>query len=80
MSTMRQYKLYSQGSTDCHKLEEVEKPKLRTKTDVLIKVYAISLNARDNQFTTGTYGLPLPEKGVVPISGKSFCGSASSIH
>ena len=77
MSTMHQYKLYKQGSTDNLTFEEVERPRLQSSTDVLVRVHAISLNARDNQFTSGTYGLPLPEDGVVPISGEA---SEAVIH
>lgn len=68
-NTMQQYKLYKQGSTDGLRLETVEKPKLRSSTEVMIKVHAISLNARDNQIVNGTYGAPVQE-GVVVISGK----------
>jgi len=50
-------------------LETIEKPKLRSSTEVLIKVHAISLNARDNQIVNGTYGAPIQE-GVVVVSGK----------
>ncbi|KAH8083478.1 alcohol dehydrogenase [Filobasidium floriforme] len=66
-NTMQQYKLYKQGSTDGLCLETVEKPRLRSSTEVLIKVHAISLNARDNQIVNGTYGAPVRE-GVVVVS------------
>jgi NADPH:quinone reductase-like Zn-dependent oxidoreductase len=66
---IQQRKLHKQGSTDCLSLETVEKPKLRSSTEVLIKVHAISLNARDNQILNGTYGAPVQE-GVVVVSGK----------
>jgi NADPH:quinone reductase-like Zn-dependent oxidoreductase len=68
-NTMQQYKLYKQGSTDCLTLETVEKPRLDSSTEVLIKVHAISLNARDNQIVNGTYGAPVQE-GVVVASGQ----------
>lgn len=67
---MRQYKLYEGKGNDCLTLENVDKPVIKRSTDVLVKVHALSLNARDHQFSNGIYALPLPKGGAVPTSGE----------
>ena len=50
------------------KLSEVETPQVRG-TQVLIRVRAISLNARDCQIVSGTYPAPIQvQAGIVPGS------------
>lgn len=68
---MLQWKLYEQNGNDSLKLEkDVDKPTIQKPTDVLVKIHALSLNARDNQFSKGTYALKPPQGGVVVTSGK----------
>ena len=68
--TMQRYKLYEGKGNDCLKLEQVERPVVKRPTDVLVKIHALSLNARDHQFTNGKYYIPVPEGGAVVTSGK----------
>jgi NADPH:quinone reductase-like Zn-dependent oxidoreductase len=74
---MRQYKLYEGKGNDCLTLENVDKPVIKRSTDVLVKIHALSLNARDHQFSNGIYALPLPKGGAVPTSGMQLTSSLS---
>jgi NADPH:quinone reductase-like Zn-dependent oxidoreductase len=69
---MQQNKIYEGKGVDSIKLEHVDKPTLKEGTDVLVRIHALSLNARDPQFATGSYALPMPKDGTVVTSGKSL--------
>jgi NADPH:quinone reductase-like Zn-dependent oxidoreductase len=77
---MRQYKLYEGKGNDCLTLETVDKPVIKRSTDVIVKIHALSLNARDHQFTNGIYAIPLPEGGAVVTSGTSVTPSSSYLE
>jgi len=68
---MQQYKIYEGKGFDSLKLEQTDKPTVKRPTDVLIKIHALSLNARDQQFAQGTYAIPIPKEGTVVTSGES---------
>lgn len=76
---MRQYKLYEGKGNDCLTLENVDKPVIKRSTDVIVKIHALSLNARDHQFTNGIYAIPIPEGGAAVTSGKSLTTSSSCL-
>jgi len=67
---MQTYKIYESKGISSLKLEQVEKPTVKGSTDVLIRIHALSLNARDHQFANGTYVIPVPKGGSVVTSGK----------
>lgn len=68
---MLQWRLYESNGNDALTLiKNAEQPTIKTATDVLVKIHALSLNARDNQFTSGTYALKVPQDGAVVTSGE----------
>lgn len=70
---MLQWKIYESKGNDALTLhKDIAKPTIKSPTDVLVKIRAISLNARDNQFAKGTYYFKIPRDGVVVTSGKTF--------
>jgi NADPH:quinone reductase-like Zn-dependent oxidoreductase len=71
---MLQWRLYESTGNDALTLiKDAEQPKIKTPTEVLVKIHALSLNARDNQFTSGTYALKVPKGGAVVTSGEQYC-------
>ncbi|WVR06228.1 hypothetical protein IAU60_003258 [Kwoniella sp. DSM 27419] len=67
---MKRYVLAHRNGFDGLKLEtDAPVPELRTSTDILVRIKALSLNARDIQIAKNDYPAPhaVPE-GVVPVS------------
>ena len=72
---------YNYGSPEVLKLEEVEKP-TPSEDELLIKVHAVSLNASDWEFLTGTpiytrmWGLRKPKNNIL---GSDIAGRVEAV-
>ena len=66
------------GSPDVLQLKEVEKPTPKD-NEVLVKVYAVSLNAADLDFLRGRYQLTLSRKPRYKILGSDIAGRIETV-
>lgn len=71
MTSMKQWIIKETKGPDALQFVDAEKPKVANAHEVLIKVHALSLNARDGLFTKGQYPAAVPPaEGRVVVSGR----------